>query len=81
MTTREPVKKIDVLRAYMRAGAWREALALAARFPRLGDHKAAIVRGHEAYAHPRFYTALGQDPASLQAAGRAALEARYGAQT
>lgn len=62
----------------MTAGRWREALALAARFPRLGDHKAAIVRGHEAYAHPRFYESLGRDPLTLQAAGRAALEARYG---
>lgn len=73
-----PEKKIDVLRAHMAAGRWREALALAARFPRLGEHKAAIVRGHEAHSHPRFYASLGRDPDLLQAIGRAALEARYG---
>lgn len=72
------VKKIDILRGHMAADRWREALALAARFPRLGAHKEAIVRGHEAYAHPRFYQSIGRDPVTLQAAGRAALEARYG---
>lgn len=73
-----PPKKIDQLRALMAAADWRGALALAARFHELGDHRDAIKRGHEAYVHPRFYAQLGQDPAALVALGVQALKDRYG---
>lgn len=78
MANGSPPKKIDALRALMATGAWTKALALAARFPELGEHRDAIKRGHEAGAHPRFYTSLGKDPAALVAEGIAALKARYG---
>ncbi len=75
----EPPKKIDRLRGLMRAGDWRAALALAASFPRLGDDAAAIVRAHEAHAHPRFYQSLGRDVEALKSAGVEALQRKYGA--
>jgi hypothetical protein len=73
-----PPRKIDALRALMAAGDWPRALAFAARFPDLGEHKEAIKRGHEAGAHPRFYESLGKDCAALVAEGIAALKERYG---
>jgi hypothetical protein len=61
----------------MDAGRWRDALKLAASFPRLGAEAAVIRRAWEAYARPEFYRQLGHDIDALQAAGRAALEAKY----
>jgi len=69
--------KIAKLRAYMAQEDWPHALSLAAKFPRLGDHKAVIVRAHECYTHPRFYLQLGLDLDACKAAGIAALHARY----
>lgn len=76
----EPVKAIDHLRSLMRAGDWARALALAARWADLGEHKEAIVRGHEARVHAAFYRQLGRDPEALVADGQRALEERYGKQ-
>jgi len=73
-------KKIDTLLAYMRSDNWPRALRLASSFPRLGEHKAAIVRAHEALAHPGFYSQLGFDETSLLDEGIAALRARYASQ-
>ncbi len=73
-----PPSKVSRLRAAMRAENWELALRIAARFPNLGKHKAAIVRGHEAYVHPRFYIQIGEDPVKLKKAGRRALLERYG---
>ena len=52
--------KIDALRKAAAAGDWRTALRIAARFPRLGAHKAAITRAWTAYQYPAFYRQLGQ---------------------
>lgn len=73
-----PPKKIDVLRAFMAAGDWRSALGLAAKFPRLGEHKTVITRAWEAVQRPEFYRAIGKDPEALIGEGVAALRERYG---
>ena len=73
----EPVTKIAKLRDAADRGDWREALRIAARFPELGDERAAIVRAHEAAWRPGFYRQLGKNPEALVAAGIAALKARY----
>lgn len=70
-------KKIDILRDLMSSGSWEKALSLAAKFPNLGDHKADIVRGHEAYSNGSFYAQIGKDPAALISTGIEALKARY----
>jgi hypothetical protein len=70
--------KLAILLDHMRAGDWSAALALAAKFPRLGEHKAAIVGGHEALHHGDFYRQLGKDPNRMVDDGIAALRARYG---
>lgn len=76
--TGSPPKKIDQLRALMAAGGWAKALALAARFPDLGDHKDRIKGGHEARVHGAFYAQLGKDPKALIEDGIQALKERYG---
>jgi len=69
--------KLSQLQAAAAAGDWPLALRIAARFPQLGEHKAAITRAHEAHANARFYRQLGKDPDALIAEGIAALKARY----
>ena len=70
-------QKIDALVGYIRGGDWPHALRLAASFPFLGKHKAAIVRAHEILAHPGFYSQLGFDERHILDDGIAALRARY----
>lgn len=72
-----PPKKIDQLRELMSQEQWEKALALAAKFPRLGAEKAVIIRAHECYAHPRFYAQLGIDLAAAKEAGKHALQHKY----
>ncbi len=73
-----PIRKIDQLRALMAAGAWVQALAMAARFADLGAHRDRIKRGHEASGNARFYAQIGMDPGALIADGIEALKERYG---
>ena len=74
----KPPTKLSQLKAAMQAGNWELALRIAARFPDLGEHAAAIVRGHEAYTNPRFYLQLRKDIETLKEMGKRALIARYG---
>lgn len=72
-----PPTKLSRLRAAAAAGDWSRALSIANRFADLGTHKAEITRAHCAIQNPAFYKQLGQDPATLVAAGIAALKVRY----
>jgi len=69
--------KISILREFMAAGQWREAIKLAASFPRLGDERGAILSARGAFTNPSFYRQIGKDPEALIAAGRDALTRRY----
>lgn len=69
--------KLSKLEKAAAAGKWRDALRIAARFSELGDHGAAIKRGHEAYENGRFYQQIGQDPERLKSEAIAALCDRY----
>ena len=55
--------KATILRAHLAAGPWDKALALAAKFQRLGDDGGAITRAHAAIINPAFYRQLNRDPA------------------
>jgi hypothetical protein len=77
MATVMPRTKLSRLLEYMAAADWHSALRLAAKFPQLGAHKAAITRAWNAIQSPQFYRELGQDPDALIAAGVAALKERY----
>lgn len=69
---------LDKLKALWAAGAYRKALKLAASWPKLGDHAKAIRDGWDAASNPGLYAQMGKDPATMEAAGVAALAARYG---
>ncbi|MFF8802436.1 MULTISPECIES: hypothetical protein [unclassified Methylobacterium] len=69
--------KLASLKSAAAAQDWRGALRIAAKFADLGEHKAAIVRGHEAHSNARFAVQLGRDPAADIEAGIQALCARY----
>lgn len=77
MTT-QPRSKASVVREHMAAGQWQEAMRIAARFPRLDRHRAAILDAHGAYTNPRFFAQIGRDIEALKAAGCAALVERFG---
>jgi len=69
--------KLQTLKDAAARQDWQGALRIAAKFADLGEHKAAIVRGHEAYGNARFAKQLGRIPANDIEAGIAALCARY----
>lgn len=71
------MKKVDILRALINSKQYDKALAMAAKFPRLGKHKDAIVLGHEARVHRDMYKQLGKDPDKLVADGIKALIKKY----
>lgn len=73
----QPRTKLSQLLDLMRAGEWEKALSFAAKFGDLGEHKAAITRGHQAAVNPSFYRQMGKEPVALVEAGTAALKARY----
>ena len=69
--------KLAKIREAMRDERWDDALRLAARFQRLGEHAAAIKRATNAIANPALYEELGYDLARVRADGIAALKERY----
>ena len=73
--------KLSAVTAAMDAGDWQRAIALAAKFPRLGAHRNAILDAHSAYTNPRFLTQIGRDVGACIEAGKLALIAAYGLDT
>jgi hypothetical protein len=73
---REDTKLARIRRA-MRAGNWDEALRLAAKFQRLGEHTEAIQRANAAQGNPAMYEELGYDLAKLKSEGIVALKERF----
>lgn len=72
-----PPTKLALLKQAAREGNWKRALAIAAKFPELGAHKAAIRRAHECAWNPGYYRQLGFNTEHAIAAGIAALKERY----
>ncbi|AOJ86715.1 hypothetical protein WS87_08540 [Burkholderia sp. MSMB0856] len=70
--------KISIVREHMAADRWQEAIRIAARFPQLGEERAAILDAHGAYTNPRFCSQLGKDVESMKLAGQRALVMKYG---
>lgn len=70
--------KLSIVKRHMGAGEWQVAIRIAARFPRLGEHRDAILGAHGAYTNPRFFAQLGKDIDAMKAAGRQALIDRFG---
>jgi len=70
-------KKIDTLKALMASGEWEKAIKFAARFPRLGAERDAILSASSALLSPGLYRGMGRDVGAMVDAGRAALMSRY----
>lgn len=70
--------KLSQLKAKYASGDKIGALAIAAKFPRLGEFKEAIQKAWAAHKDPGFYRQIGQDPDALKEAGFKALEVSYG---
>ena len=73
--------KLQTLKDAAAAGNWQKAIAIAAKFPRLGSHKEAITRAHMAYTNPRFAVQVGINVDDCIKAGKSALIAAYGIHT
>lgn len=69
--------KLAAIRAAMAAEDWEEAIQIAGKFQRLGEHGAAIRTARDAINNRRFYEQLGKNVDELIAAGIAALKERY----
>lgn len=69
--------KLKQMQELWEAGDYRGALKMAAGWPQLGEHKAAIQSGWAATWNPAFYRQLGRDPVALYEAGLAAMAQRY----
>lgn len=70
--------KLQTLKNAAAAGDWKTAFSIAARFPRLGAHRNAILDAHSAYTNPRFLAQVGRDVDACIEAGKLALIAAYG---
>lgn len=73
--------KLDTLKTAAAAGDWQTAFSIAARFPRLGAHRNAILDAHSAYTNPRFLVQIGRDVNACIDAGKSALIVAYGLNT
>ena len=73
--------KLDTLKTAAAAGDWQTAFSIAARFPRLGAHRNAILDAHSAYTNPRFLVQIGRDVDACIEGGKLALIAAYGLDT
>ena len=69
--------KLQTLKNAATAGDWKKAFSIAAKFPRLGPYRNAILDAHTAYTNPRFITQIGKSPESCIEAGRRAIIAAY----
>lgn len=70
--------KLQTLKNAAQAGDWQKAFSIAARFPRLGAHRNAILDAHTAYTNPRFLAQIGRNVESCIDSGKSALIAAYG---
>lgn len=69
--------KLGKLKAALARGDEVGALRIAARFPRLGEHKERITRAWAAYQNADFYRGIGKDPEELFRDGIRAIRERY----
>lgn len=72
-----PASKKDQIVRFLKTGRPEKALAMAAKFQDLGEHKDAITKGANALKNPDFYRQIKQDPQAIYQNGVNALIARY----
>lgn len=73
----QPQTKLSILQSYALQGNWQKAIALAARFKKLGTIRNAVLDAHMAYTNPRFLKQLGRDIEICKEKGKKALITSY----
>ena len=69
--------KLQTLKDAAAINDWKKAVAIAARFPRLGTIRSAVLDAHMAYTNPRFLVQVGKDVDVCKKSGRDAIIAAY----
>lgn len=69
--------KLQTLKNAAASGDWKKAIAIAARFPRLGAYRNAVLDAHTAYTNPRFMAQIGRNVSICIETGKAALIEAY----
>ena len=69
--------KLETLKEAARSEDWKKAISIAAKFPRLGSIRNAVLDAHMAYTNPRFLTQIGKSVEECINAGKLALIKRY----
>lgn len=77
MSTFDPKSKLAKVREAMANEDWELAIRLAAKFPSLGEHEAAIHRAKDAASNAHLYAQLGYDLAAIRQQGIEALKERF----
>ena len=70
--------KLSKLKAAAINKDWQKAIAIAARFPRLGNIRAQVLDAHMAYTNPRFAVQIGKNIEFCIENGKSALMDAYG---
>lgn len=69
--------KISILRELMANEQWDKAISMAAKFPRLGKERDAILRADMAIKNPNFCIQIKKDPQALRLAGIEEIKKKY----
>jgi len=69
--------KLETLKEAARSEDWKTAISIAAKFPRLGPIRNAVLDAHMAYTNPRFLAQIGKSVEECINAGKLALIKRY----
>lgn len=70
--------KLSQVQSAMANQDWRTAFRIAAKFPRLGAQRNAILDAHMAFTNPSFLVQIKRDVDACIADGISALTARFG---
>jgi len=69
--------KLETLKEAARSEDWKKAISIAAKFPRLGSIRNAVLDAHMAYTNPRFLVQIGKSVDECINAGKLALIDKY----
>ena len=70
--------KLNKLKTAAMNKDWQKAIAIAARFPRLGNIREQVLDAHMAYTNPRFAVQIGKNIEFCIENGKSALMDAYG---
>lgn len=73
--------KLQTLKNAAACDDWKKAISIAAKFPRLGKHRNAILDAHSAFVNPRFLLQLGRNVETCIEDGKLALITAYSLNT